>query len=138
MEDNSLLATGSNPSGSEYTVTAKTNLKGITGFRLEALTDPNLPYYGPGRADNGNFVLTEFTVEVSHDGTNASTNTIPVPLQNATADFSQPDFPVTPPSMEFLRTKSVGPCRICRVAATSAARPFLKPKMPSALTMEQS
>ena len=107
MEDNSLLATGSNPSGSEYTVTAKTNLKGITGFRLEAMTDPNLPYYGPGRADNGNFVLTEFTVEVSHDGTNASTNTIPVPLQNATADFSQPDFPVTA-AIDGILTNKIG------------------------------
>ena len=107
MEDNSLLATGSNPSGSEYTVTAKTSLKGITGFRLEAMTDPNLPYYGPGRADNGNFVLTEFIVEVSHDGTNASTNTIPVPLQNATADFSQPDFPVTA-AIDGILTNKIG------------------------------
>jgi mono/diheme cytochrome c family protein len=93
LDDNSLLATGSNPGVSIYTVTARTSLKGITGFRLEALADPNLPSYGPGRADNGNFVLTEFTVEASTGASNKETNR--VPLQNATADFSQPDFPVT-------------------------------------------
>jgi hypothetical protein len=91
LDDNSLLATGSNPGVSEYTVTARTSLKGITGFRLEALADPNLPSYGPGRAGNGNFVLSEFTVEASSNSPNAETNR--VPLQNATADFSQPDFP---------------------------------------------
>jgi hypothetical protein len=92
LDDNSLLATGSNPGVSQYTVTARTSLKGITGFRLEALADPNLPSYGPGRAGNGNFVLSEFAVEASTDVSN--TATIQVPLQNATADFSQPDFPV--------------------------------------------
>ncbi len=92
LDDNSLLATGSNPGVSEYTVTARTSLKGITGFRLEALADANLPFYGPGRAGNGNFVLTEFSVEASADAPKSPTNQ--VPLQNATADFSQPDFPV--------------------------------------------
>ncbi len=93
LEDNSLLATASNPGVSEYTVTANTTLKGITGFRLEALADPNLPSYGPGRAGNGNFVLSEFSVEASTGASNAET--IKIPLQNATADFSQPGFPVT-------------------------------------------
>jgi hypothetical protein len=92
LDDNSLLATGSNPGTSEYTVTARTSLKGITGFRLEALADPNLPSYGPGRSGNGNFVLSEFSVEASSGAPGAATNQ--VPLQNATADFSQPDFPV--------------------------------------------
>jgi mono/diheme cytochrome c family protein len=92
LDDNSLLATGSNPDVSQYTVTAKTHLKGITGFRLEALADANLPYNGPGRAASGNFVLTEFTIEASSDSPNPVTNQ--VALQNATADFSQEGFPV--------------------------------------------
>jgi hypothetical protein len=91
LDDNSLLATGSNPDVSQYTVTARTSLQGITGFRLEAMADPNLPSYGPGRAGNGNFVLTEFTVEACPASTNVGSNV--VPLQNASADFSQPDFP---------------------------------------------
>jgi hypothetical protein len=86
LEDKSLLATGSNPGVSEYTVTCKTTLKGITAFRIEALTDPNLPYNGPGRAANGNFVLSEFTIQ---EGTNE------VRLTNATADYAQSGFPAS-------------------------------------------
>jgi hypothetical protein len=105
LDDNSLLATGSNPGVSQYTVTAKTSLKGITGFRLEALADANLPSYGPGRAANGNFVLSEFTVEASPDAPIATTNQ--VPLQNATADFSQPDFPVAA-AIDGIITNKIG------------------------------
>ncbi len=90
LTDDSLLATASSPPTSEYTINARTDLKGTTGFRLEALTDPNLPNYGPGRAENGNFVLTHFKAEVVSEN---STNEIS--LQNATADFSQKGFPVT-------------------------------------------
>jgi len=92
LSDNSLLATASSPPVSTYTVTVKTKLKNITAFRLEALTDPNLPRNGPGRVAHGNFVLTQFSVDaIAPDGhiTNHVT------LTNATADFSQPGFPVT-------------------------------------------
>jgi len=87
LEDKSLLATGSNPEISEYNVTCKTTLHGITAFRIEALTDPNLPYNGPGRAGNGNFVLSEFT--------------------NATADFSQNGFPVAA-AIDGITTNKIG------------------------------
>lgn len=92
LEDHSLLAGGSVPPFSAYTITAKTTLTNITGFRVEALTDPNLPANGPGRAANGNFVLTEFSVHAAPLADAAHSNA--VPLQNATADFSQPGFPV--------------------------------------------
>ena len=66
LSDHSILASGTAPLNDTYTVTAATNLTGITGFRLEALTDPSLPFGGPGRyPDNGNFVLNEFQVSVS-------------------------------------------------------------------------
>jgi mono/diheme cytochrome c family protein len=94
LDDHSLLAAGSVPPFSAYYITAKTDLTNITGFRLEALTDPNLPASGPGRAANGNFVLTEFTVEAAPAPATAGGKTNAVPLQNATADFSQKDFPV--------------------------------------------
>ncbi len=91
LSDHSLLATASSPPISTYSVTVKTKLKNITAFRLEMLADPNLPHNGPGRAKHGNFVLTDFSVEaISADG--RTTNH--VALQNATADFSQTDFPV--------------------------------------------
>jgi hypothetical protein len=98
QDDGSLLATGSNPPFSEYSVTCKTKLKGITAFRLEALPDPNLPYNGPGRAENGNFVLSEFSVQA---GTNK------VVLTNATADFSQTGFPVVA-AIDGIITNKIG------------------------------
>jgi len=92
LSDDSLLATGSNPDVSTYTVTTKPQLKDITGFRLEALSDANLPHGGPGRTPHGNFVLTQFRVDlISPEG--QTTNQIP--LQNATADFEQPGFPAS-------------------------------------------
>lgn len=62
-KDNSILASGEDPNKSVYTITAASPLLKVTGFRLEALTDPSLPTDGPGRDPNGNFVLTEFQVE---------------------------------------------------------------------------
>ena len=92
QSDHSLLATASSPPTSTYTVTSKTKLNDITAFRLEALTDPNLPHNGPGRAANGNFVLTHFAVDaISPDG--KTTNHIV--LTNATADFAQPGYEAT-------------------------------------------
>ena len=41
------------------TISAETDLTGITGLRLEVLTDNRLPNNGPGRATDGNFVLNE-------------------------------------------------------------------------------
>jgi uncharacterized protein YjbI with pentapeptide repeats/formylglycine-generating enzyme required for sulfatase activity len=61
--DGSILVGGLNPAIATYTVTALAPFGGITGFRLETLADPSLPFDGPGRqSTNGNFVLTEFQV----------------------------------------------------------------------------
>ena len=76
--DGAVLAGGANPAKDVFTVTAKTDLKRITGFRLEALADPLLPSKGPGRA--GNFVLTAFKVKAGKND---------VRLQSASADFEQ-------------------------------------------------
>ncbi len=63
--DLSILASGVLPETDTYTVTATTALTNITGIRLEALTDPSLPFNRPGRqSGNGNFVLSEFTVDI--------------------------------------------------------------------------
>ena len=59
LEDHSILASGLAPNTDLYTVTATTTNTGITGLRIETLVDPSLPFGGPGRANNGNFVLTE-------------------------------------------------------------------------------
>jgi hypothetical protein len=60
--DGSVLATGPNPKTDKWTFTARTALTGLTAVRLEALKDPSLKKGGPGRAENGNFSLTDFRV----------------------------------------------------------------------------
>src|SRR5262249_26145867 len=65
--------------------TARTDVRGITGVRVEVLPDDRLPIHGPGRAGNGNLHLTEFALSVS-------TKSQPernVPIRIASADFEQ-------------------------------------------------
>jgi hypothetical protein len=60
-KDGSILASGKTDAIDIYTVTGLAEIeKPITAIRLETLADPGLPAQGPGRADNGNFVLNEF------------------------------------------------------------------------------
>lgn len=56
--DLSIYASGGQGRG-DYNLAANSYLKNITGVRIETLTDKELPKNGPGRADDGNFVLTE-------------------------------------------------------------------------------
>ncbi len=96
LEDQSVLLSDDNaPATDTYTVTVKTPLTGITGIKLEALTDPSLPGEGPGRGDAArpNFVLNEFTVTAAP--TTGGGDPVPVKFSKATASFSQKNFPVT-------------------------------------------
>jgi len=61
--DGSILASGANPLTDIVTFQVTSALRRITGFRLEALSDASFPSGGPGRASNGNFVLTELVLE---------------------------------------------------------------------------
>lgn len=63
LPDGSVLASGNNPDGDLVTFRTTTALRGITGFRLEAIADGSFVDNGPGRASNGNFVLNELTVD---------------------------------------------------------------------------
>lgn len=90
--DGALLATGKNERAT-YTVKLKTDLANVTAIRLEALTDDRLPSKGPGRPDNGNFVVSEFNVTVqnaSGDG-----DALPVKLVSPTATFNQAGYAVS-------------------------------------------
>ena len=60
--DGSVFASGKNGRGN-YDLEGAFQGKAITGIRIEALTDERLPKKGPGRADDGNFVLSEFKVQ---------------------------------------------------------------------------
>jgi WD40 repeat protein len=89
--DGSIVVSGPNKNG-VVTISAETELTGITGVRLEVLTDSRLPNKGPGRATDGNFVLNELdlTAAAKADPKKAK----PVKLANALADFSQAELEV--------------------------------------------
>lgn len=93
QSDGSILVSGPNPSTDRYTITAKTKLKDITGVRLEVLADPSLSANGPGRSENGNFVLSGFWVSVARAG-DAPEKANVVTLQNPLATFSQDNYPI--------------------------------------------
>ena len=86
LSDKSILVTGANPRQDIYTIGTKTDLKGITGFRIEVLPDPRLPRGGPGRDLDGNFFLTGLEVEIAP--ASESTATARVSFFNAAADDS--------------------------------------------------
>jgi hypothetical protein len=86
QEDKSVVATG--PIAKDvYTFVAPLDLKDITAIRLEAINDPSLPVGGPGRANNGNFVLSEIKAGIAPKADPAKLE--PLVLQNASADFNQ-------------------------------------------------
>ncbi len=57
--DGSVLASGPSPGQNTYTLTVSLPEPGTTAFCIEVLPDMSLPNEGPGRAANGNFVLSE-------------------------------------------------------------------------------
>ena len=84
-EDGSILAGGVTPPTETYTLQFANLMDGITGIRLEVLPDNSLPAKGPGRAPNGNFVLTEIGVK----SVTAQGDEQQVGLQNPQASFEQ-------------------------------------------------
>ncbi|MEW6303076.1 MAG: DUF1549 domain-containing protein [Verrucomicrobiota bacterium] len=90
-DDKSIYSTGK-AVRSVYTITADTDLKGITAVRLEAIADKRSPKSGPGRASDGNFVLNEIEVLAAPKG--KSSEIKKVEFKTALADFSQDNFDV--------------------------------------------
>jgi hypothetical protein len=90
--DGSILASGTSPHQSVYAIVGETDLTDITGLRLEVLPDGGLPSRGPGRAPDGNFVLTEFEVLAAPKADLKQVK--PVKLQTPLADFSQEGYSV--------------------------------------------
>lgn len=91
LPDGSILVSGKDEAG-EITFVAETDLTDVTGVRLELMTDPSLPNRGPGRAQDGNFVLNEFKLNAASkaDPKQRKAVTFTKPL----ADFSQQNFDV--------------------------------------------
>jgi hypothetical protein len=85
-EDESIeVAAEGNAASDTYFVTVKTPPGETTGLKLEALASDALPKNGPGRANNGNFVLNEFSVK---DDATA------LKIAEATATFEQKNMGV--------------------------------------------
>lgn len=82
--DGAILATGLNPNTETYTLTFSGLPVGVTAIRIDVLPDDSLPQRGPGRAGNGNFVLSELTIRTKL----GDVETV-VPLQSATATYEQ-------------------------------------------------
>lgn len=91
-DDDSIRAAGYAPTKWQTLFVATNNVMDIGAFRLEQLTDPNLPGRGPGRSIKGMSALSEFKVEFV-DLQN-STNRFKVNFVKATADFSNGEKPL--------------------------------------------
>ncbi len=89
--DGAILVSDKNPATDTYELTFSNLPANVTAFRLEVLPDDSLPNKGPGRAGNGNFVLSEFIVKVLPPTPESQQDVeeIAVPLQNATATYEQ-------------------------------------------------
>jgi hypothetical protein len=92
QKDLSILVSGPNPQPETYTIAFETKMQNITGIRLEVLPDSKLPAQGPGRAQNGNFVLNEFKVDYLKTGETGKAK--PVKLVRPQATFAQDGFPI--------------------------------------------
>jgi hypothetical protein len=82
--DGFLLASGANPPTESYVLTFDSLPAGVTSLRIDLAPDDSLPQRGPGRASNGNFVLTELRAELR-----SGDLVQPVVLQNASASYEQ-------------------------------------------------
>lgn len=90
--DRSVVVEAKNARNAVLTMTFPTNLRNITAFRLEAIADAKAPNGGPGRAGDGNFVLSEFEVFAAPDAKPAESKK--VELHKPLADFSQQNFEI--------------------------------------------
>jgi mono/diheme cytochrome c family protein len=91
--DGSWLATGERAPRDVYELrwtgpAAAAELSPVSALAIEVIPDPTLPAQGPGRADHGNFVLSEVTLDlVSPDGSSRRLTFV-----RASADYSQKGF----------------------------------------------
>jgi hypothetical protein len=86
LPDRSLLVHGKGTREEEYQSTARSPLTKVRSVRLQVLVDESLPSRGPGRAGNGNFVLSEFWFRTG-DGRELR-------FAKAAAEHSQPKFEI--------------------------------------------
>ncbi|MDE0866838.1 MAG: PSD1 and planctomycete cytochrome C domain-containing protein [Rubripirellula sp.] len=87
QSDHSVLASGPGQETNTYRLTMENQTEESKGIRIEVLPHASLPKQGPGRAGNGNFVISEVKVfSVDADGKQT-----PLKLTKAKASFEQAD-----------------------------------------------
>ncbi|MBI2424235.1 MAG: PSD1 domain-containing protein [Candidatus Hydrogenedentes bacterium] len=84
--DQSLLASGPSPDKEVYEISFEAT-GAVRSFKLEIFTDPSLPAGGPGRAPEGNLVISGFEVERTPAGGTGAAE--PVRVADAIADYAQ-------------------------------------------------
>jgi hypothetical protein len=92
--DGSVRSEGIRPDRDTYTVVLRVKSMRVTAVRLELLTDDSLPHHGPGRQDNGNLHLSEFSLAVASVKDGVAGKPRPIPLRNPTSDYDQPGWTV--------------------------------------------
>ncbi|HZZ70879.1 MAG TPA: PSD1 and planctomycete cytochrome C domain-containing protein [Pirellulales bacterium] len=104
--DGSIEVSGQNPPNDTYTITARIDLRGIAGLRLELWPDAQAPHHSLGRAADGAVALSrvELTVAPADNEKGAK----PVALQRAVADYSQPGYPI----QDLIDTSKTGGWRV--------------------------
>jgi mono/diheme cytochrome c family protein len=91
LEDGSFRAKGPQPDKAAFTIKARTSVSGISALRIEMIADKALPKSGPGRASNGNLVLTSFEVLAGKSAKLGKGDR--VKLVDASEDYQQGGFP---------------------------------------------
>jgi hypothetical protein len=92
--DDSIRASGYAPTKWTTVFKATNSLPLIGAFRLEQLTDPELPCNGPGRSIKGMSALTEFEVDAAP--AQEPGKEVKVKFAKATADYSNPEKDLEP------------------------------------------
>ena len=95
LEDGSFVARGDNSTSNNYKLTAPSPISRITAVRVEFLTDATLPRTGPGRANDGSYYVTEFSIEKAPAGQKEKENGTKLPFKRATSDYEKAGFPVS-------------------------------------------
>jgi hypothetical protein len=91
--DGSVLASGTSPDQETYSLAVRLE-QPAHALQIRVLPDDSLPRKGPGRAGNGNFVITEVRLQAvseANDEDESDANTTTVAFASATSDHEQPD-----------------------------------------------
>ncbi|MCA9212115.1 MAG: DUF1553 domain-containing protein, partial [Planctomycetales bacterium] len=109
-DDGSTRAAGYAPTTWTAYFTGSTDISKITAFRLEQLTDPNLPCNGPGRSIHGMSALSEFSVtaQATDKGTSGESAKVTAKFAKATADFANEDRLLEPEFQSDRRKREGG------------------------------